>query len=178
MYLDRFFDERESIFFHHATCLPHGTGRDFCGATNPVGSTDAWGRNQCLKSGLVRGILPEDAWKFLQLCYLFRCDSVPNDTQPKRGVCNNECCSELVSEFSAPFTTEPIFLETIGCVSVKDAWHESFVAILKRCKFFLKEGRKRLCLNELVDVHAWKIVRSDKRGCHMEFLSISNIFIL
>lgn len=42
--------------------------------------------------------------------------------------------------------------------------------------FFFKVGRERLCLNELVDVHAWKIVRSDKRGCHMEFLSISNIF--
>lgn len=127
---EKFSDEWESIFFNHATCLPHGTGGDFCGATNPVGSTDARGRDQCLKSRFVCGILPENAWKFLQLCHLFCCDSVPNDNQPKRGVCYNECCSELVSEFSAPFTTEPVFLETIGCVGVKDVWHESFVAIL------------------------------------------------
>lgn len=60
MYFDRFFDEREFIFFYYAVCFLYGIGWDFCGVINLVGLIDVRGWNQCFKSGFVRGIFLED----------------------------------------------------------------------------------------------------------------------
>lgn len=45
MYFDRFFDEREFIFFYYVVCFLYGIGRDFCGVINLVGLIDVRGRN-------------------------------------------------------------------------------------------------------------------------------------